>query len=110
MVTDAYIEIDKNTGQINLISEQILNLEQTDEVTGASVTLQKDCYVGTLHRLTISPTGSNENQSVKGLFPKTTLYPSTSLYPREMILIVDCGQSSIYGTKYKYYIDIDELN
>ena len=110
MVTDAYIEIDKNTGQINLISEQILNLEQTDEVTGASVTLQKDCYVGTLHKLTISPTGSNENQSVKGLFPKTTLYPSTSLYPREMILIVDCGQSSIYGTKYKYYIDIDELN
>jgi len=108
IVTDAYMDIDRNTGQINLISEQVLNLEQTDDVDGASITFQKDCYVGTLHRLTIAPTGNTEAKSVKGLYPSTSLYPNTDLYPREIILVVDCG-SSAYGTKYKYYLDIDAL-
>lgn len=108
IVTDAYMEIDSNTGQINIISEQILNLEQTDIGSG-SVTFTKDCYIGTLHKLVIKPIANTGAGSVHVLYPRTDLYPSTSLYPREAILIVDCGNTA-YGTKYQYHIDIDDLN
>ena len=108
-VTDAYIEIDKQQGEINMISENVVNLEHSVSNTGASVTFDKDCYIGSLHRLEIAPTASSGSGSIFNLYPSDTLYPSTTLYPKEQtILTVQC--SGDYNNKYQYYLDIDKLN
>jgi len=108
-VTDAYIEIDRQQGEINMISENVVNLEHSVSNTGASVTFDKDCYIGSLHRLEIAPTASSGAGSIFNIYPSDTLYPSTTLYPKEQtILTVQC--SGDYNNKYQYYLDIDKLN
>jgi len=109
MVTDAYIEIDRQQGEINIISERVVNLEQTDEATAATIVLSQPAYVGSLHELHIAPTANTGAGSIHCLYPRTDLYPSLTLYPRETILVVECSDST-YGNKYQYHIDVGDLN
>lgn len=109
IVTDAYIEINEEKGRIDIISEEVVNLEQKDENIGEAITLSKAAYVGSLHKLTIAPTAQSRAGSIHRLTPSNTLYPGASLYPRVMILTIQ-SENSDYNNKYQYYLDIDDLN